>query len=569
VNTNHDEFAGFDVHQLEVLLSDDDGSECEEVLRILEVEDYGKLGSEAIKLANWFRDNGSEEEREVFDKAIQLATFYEMYPKMDRRRGRSVDLRQMQKYDSLRQMLEASDGQEDSLVARLLRSSGDMIGETSELFEVATFEYPKIQIPFDRVAYETFRDNLLEEMIGIRKELTEMAEKTVRAEMEEKVADPNATPEAKQEAQRILESDDVFESCPSLYDAWDKIETMLLRTALEIEKCRSAPYVSVAKSADDLLAEVASCCHATHATVSHVEAENAIRSTLDIAEAIHCLTETIRLSEQHPESLEPESCRLFAEAIRSRNPLELHDALTWIRENLVNRNECMRLLVREAESALHFLLELALQERYVGIRSRLSVAERRLYRFMYRRSPHLNGRIPQADEIGRSFVVGLDVEHAELFLKVIAYRGTPDHVRELEMRWKSYLRLYPFWCELMRFDDREEKRRQKTRYVTSRHEDDLIASPMSDEHEIRLPRDLVDASVESVEALATKYCTDKQRKYIMLAYIDDKTHKDIASIHGVTQQAVSKSIARGLQKIREGIMCDGAIVLATDYREGA
>lgn len=389
-----------------------------------------------------------------------------------------------------------------------------------------------------------------------------MADETTRKELRKRLADPAASVDAKQDARRILASDDVFEECPGLYDAWDRIETMLMKEAIKIEERRSEPFEGLVAEADAILSEVAIICDEEDSIVARAESDRIICETLNITDAIDCLRRVIHVGKEHPNALEQESSELLADAIRSRDPLELWDGLTWVRENLINRNECIRLLMREAEMVLHFLLELALQERYVKMRPHMSRAERRLFQFMHRRSPELNGRIPAIDEIGRSFVIGLDAENAELFLEVIGYGGTPEKNRELSHRWKSYLRLYPFWCELMQFDDREEKRRRSTHYITPNHEYGLADTSNAHDPHVRLPR----SSVDSVDSLAQRYCTDTQQRYLLLAFVDRQSHTEIAERFGVSQQAVSKSIGLAMKRIREGLVADRLVELAGNHR---
>ncbi|MEL6109115.1 MAG: hypothetical protein AAFU85_24170 [Planctomycetota bacterium] len=92
---NEFEFPGFDVHQLDVVMVDDEGMQRDEILRIFDVDDYETLVQEAIYLADWFREHGAnDEERDLYDVAVQLVTFYNMAPSIDRRRqGRLTSTR--------------------------------------------------------------------------------------------------------------------------------------------------------------------------------------------------------------------------------------------------------------------------------------------------------------------------------------------------------------------------------------------------------------------------------------------------------------------------------------------
>jgi len=559
--------SGFITHELKVVLTDDEsGLTHEEVFRVFDIDDYESLATDAIGLAEWYRDNGeTEEDREMFDTAIQLVSFYNLAPSVDRRRHRTVDVQQMGRYESFRELMELSGVRGRNQLGKLLNSPGAKLKETRELFEIAAFHESSIEIPVTPEAYESFRDNLLEEMANIREDLTKQAEAVARDELRTRLNDPSVDEKGRKKASRLLKTDDMFEAFPGLYDAWDKVESMLIREAIKIENDRSAPFEEVVAMADETLAAVAGRVHSDRDVVYQDEAEQVIKKELDTKSAAACLTQAIAISRVHPDALEGEVLELFEQALDSCDPVELWDALTWIRENLVNRNECVRLLLREAEWVLHFLLELALHNRYVTMRAHMTVPERRLFQFLYRRSPSFNGRIPGVDEIGRSFILGIDEQNVETLLEVIGFRGSPKQREELQHRWKSYLHLYPFWCDLMQFDDRESKRRVRETQFTPAIESELVAE-VSTVDIPQLPRGLVDASIDSVEQLAVRYCTEIQRKYLVLAFVNQLSQTEIATKFGVSQQAVSKAISSGMGRIRDGLIKDEMIELPEDAK---
>ena len=147
--------------------------------------------------------------------------------------------------------------------------------------------------------------------------------------------------------------------------------------------------------------------------------------------------------------------------------------------------------------------------------------------------------------------------------------GTKDLGKELERRWRAYLRFYPYWLEIIQDEDREAKH-QKTvqskmlsldcpigsdangKILTLK---DTIAAPNNK------PTNLLQAMVLStqstLEEWAKKYCTAKQAGHILRYFGESKTEVEIAEEDGVSQQAVSKSIRAAVKRIREGLTRDG------------
>lgn len=565
-----DPFSGFEIEELEVLITDDDGTTRNEVLRVFLVDDLETLIAESIAIASDYRDFGEDEEdREFFDVAIQLASLFEIYPKLDQREDRGVNLRDFDKYESLKQMLDMTGDENSPRVIQLLNSSEQSTAEMPILYTNATYKNPEIVIPVNREAYIEFRDGLLEEMKAIRDELSVMATEVARKEMQSVLDATESTQEQRDHARDVLAAEDVFEVLPKLDDATDKIEAMLIKTAIEMEEERAVPFQEPIRVAEELLVEVASKLHANEKIVSRKHANSTIKSTLRIAESVECLKQVICLGEAEGGILEVQPTELIELAISSKDPLQLHEALTWVRENLVNRNECMRLVSREAEASVEILAELALETRYLKMRKHMTLAERRLFRFMCFRSEDLGWRVPALNILGRSFVLGLGSSNAELFFSVIAFGGSSEEVQELERRWKSYLRLYPFLVDLMRFDDREKKRRSKTDFLTPQDSDNLYSQRGSLDEPKCLPAALVDEDVGSIKRLTDTYCTETQKRYVTHAYIDNMTHASIAQKCGVSQQAVSKAITAGLNKIRHGIGDDQLVEFTTAIKKGA
>lgn len=368
-----------------------------------------------------------------------------------------------------------------------------------------------------------------------------------------------------------MDAEDVFEVCPELYDAWDEIEQMLMKTALRIETDRTLPFEHLLLPASQILANITelSASENMQSDGPTEIADDQLRRFLDVDSAVEVVQRIIDVESRNPDSLGEQAQKLMIEAVERKDPLDLWEALEWFCENMVNRNECIRLLAREAEWILHILLELALIERYVEIRPELSQAERRLFHFMYRRSPWFNGRIPALDQIGTGFLFGLDDEHASLVIGVAGYRGDADQRNELETRWKAFIGLYPFWLELLRSQDSERKSRRRSEAMTPEIEDNLGCDDPRELVDMHLPRELVDASIESVQILAEQYCTASQRPVIIGRFVDRKTQDELAIEFGVSQQAISRTLKSGLDRIRKGLFQDQKLESANDRQRSA
>ena len=206
--TGRNEGAEFDVQTVEFVVNGRDGEVSYEKLRIFRLLDCTRLIEEGIAYARWFADNGiDEDERSWFSHAIQLVTLFDQVSHVDKRRSREFDVRQACRYESLKGLLENPTASGQTRVDSLLQSVESDWSES--LFEAATYEKPEVQIPVTRLAYERFRDSILEEMVVIRKELEETAEKVVHDEMRDRLQQPGLSDEDRTKAERVLDADDV------------------------------------------------------------------------------------------------------------------------------------------------------------------------------------------------------------------------------------------------------------------------------------------------------------------------------------------------------------------------
>ena len=559
-----DIFSTFDIDKLKVEVNADNGGTKQETLRIFHLKDLDSLMLDALEMATYIRHFGeNEDDRDFYDNVIQLASLHDILPRFDKSHNRFVNSKHFEDYESLKQLLEMTGDQDCPRITSLLQNSEQE--SIDDLFAKATYANPEILIPVHPETYVEFRERFLEEMMAVRTELIELASKAARKKMQEVLNNPNSTQEQLKLAHDVLNADDVFEIMPELNDTSDRIESMLMNSAIRIEEEGALPYQELVNEVGIILEEVASRIYRDGSVESVSQADSIISTTLRISDSIRCLEQIVQVGGNFPDTLGSDAENMCISAIDSMDPLELYDALTWVRENLVNRNECLRLVFREAEACVELLMELALDERYRVLRRHMTRSERRLFRFMYSRSTHVGDRIPYLNLLGRNFALGMGAQNAELFLSVIAYKGSKEQVEELKKRWTAYLELHPFWVDLLRFDDRERKR-TRSRPFTPLEEDSLASQSVFCGYK-NLPGGQTHVSEWSVESLTEKYCTETQSAYITQAYVEKKTHDSIAKESGVTQQAVSKAISAGLTKIRNGLEQNGLVRPKTNLRK--
>jgi hypothetical protein len=263
-------------------------------------------------------------------------------------------------------------------------------------------------------------------------------------------------------------------------------------------------------------------------------------------------------------------------ARQSEDVIEKWDAIAWITRNLVSHRECIRRLCREAESVAWGFLEYGLKQVYLKIRDRLNIHERRMFKLMYFRLPRLGHRIATECPIARSFFLGMDEETRGLIILVLVFKvsgwgSTGGLDRELNRRWRAYLKLYPCSVEIRQDNEREAKRgevdrkwlRSTEERLKGKDEDEKLILGDTLEDERARPKDLAQALVLAKTGDAKnwlrKYCTKKQADHIIKHLLDDKTEVEIAREENVTKQAIHDSIIAGLKRLENGLKRDGVI----------
>jgi DNA-directed RNA polymerase specialized sigma24 family protein len=206
----------------------------------------------------------------------------------------------------------------------------------------------------------------------------------------------------------------------------------------------------------------------------------------------------------------------------------------------------------------------------------MTVPERRAYALLYFRQPIFNDHVAATNPVIMSFFTNMDAETQTLILLVLVFRmrewgGEKNLDKELERRWRAYLRFYPYWLEIIQDEEREAKRQQgaQRKTLSLSHPiftdedgnelrlEDVIADPKSK------PANFLQAVIleggAMLEDWAKMYCTPKQATHVVGRFREAKTETEIAKEEGISQQAVSKSIRAACKRIREGLIRDGVL----------
>jgi hypothetical protein len=245
------------------------------------------------------------------------------------------------------------------------------------------------------------------------------------------------------------------------------------------------------------------------------------------------------------------------------------DALVRIVQRIKRFNEVARQEQRHAEAAFHSLAAFVLREVYRALRPRLSRWERRLFLLMYLPKPALGNRVPALVPVLGSFFTGMDEDTRSLLVRVLVFKETDWGERknldkELERRLRAYLCFYPAWLAIVQDADREAKRYRPTsidRTCVAREGEDLSPVEIMDP---KSPKNFLEwlelRSRETVEGWARKYCaTERRARYVIDHFAGHMSQETIARREGVTQQAASKQIRRGLKEIEQGLRRDGEL----------
>lgn len=539
---------------------------------------------------------------------LRLMTWHNtMMPNKDRRKGRNFDVTTFERCESLRELTLLTRTQHASLPDRLMAVAGERCRGQVDSFDSAAYERPQIRFPGPIEDYEQFRDLALQELVDLKEEfekalcqgVTQALRKAIDAQGQgrrrlneeevqavlDRLSDGRALRAIRKRMGSFLGSvEDKEEAYAKRFcDVVEKIDAMnaQLVTAIRREapsaigtdgKPKStlgdAEYVSLlertlsSEAADKLLGEILSRIEQDHDLVplGVVELD-------EYPEAAVC-DEGIERSE--PANATPPAFTVYEEyqqvltlAIANDELSSKWDALCQMRAQLVNRTEYMRLFHRECEMARSVMFGHAVRVLYQRIREHLTKEERRMFLLLYFPNRWLKGRVAAHEPLGWCFLDALGEETAYLLYLVLVQKKGNDAQRDaLERRWHAFLRFYPHWLEIVRFDEREGRRLRSDRAPALPLIECVTGNPRG--RTSQFATDFKTVTSDRLPDWVEAYCTPTQSGYLLEYFRDGRTEAAIAGAHGVSQQAVHKGIKSGLSRLRKGLLADGKLEVESD-----
>lgn len=561
--------------------------------------------------------NTEGEEREFYQWVILMGRFHYIYPELDPRRERHFNINTLNDSETLKNLTELSQSKGLSKAERLVKFVGETGAPTIRLLQEAIYIRPDLAIPLSQPDYVDFREQILSEMMWVNEQIKGIQRNAIKKWRRKVESNKKIPPHKKTRLLEKLAAVEAGEGSANMWETTLLMEQEVLKGVLQVEDEKSSQFTDVAEEA----------CTLTDAIGHEVEEKNikmltddgvsftpeyaaCIHKHLDTEAANRLLWKTIVRYEQvfkiEPmrdidmsgvdevldDSTSPDAEALAAQitpseltefqqylglwsAYRSEDLFDKWYMLGWIAANLVNRNECLRLLQREAESVYHAVLDYGFKQEYRKIRHLLTRSERRAYALMYFRLQTFDYRVPAMDPVISSFFTGMDEETKGLillvlFFKIHEWNGTKNLDKELDRRWRAYLHFYPYWVEIIQDEDREAKRQKTTaaKMISLDHVvgidengkkltlESILPDPKS--QPANLLQAIVLSSQPTLEEWAKKYCTPTQARHI-IEVAEGKTEVEIAKSDGVSQQAVSKSVRGAIKRIRSGLIHDGVL----------
>jgi len=627
----------FETTPLRITITGKDGIPEEHALRVLLPKSGDALEQVWERLFNMYqRTTGSE--REFYRWVILMLQFYHLSPELDPKRIRHFNIKTLNRSAEFYSMAKMTHMKGTPQIERLIKFAGETVAPTTELLQKAIYKQPEIRVPLSRPHYLMFREQMLSELLNVNEQLRPMEREAIAQARRDIRSDKRIPVNHRTKALAHLAAIAHDKRDTTLSEAYQRIWAELMKEATEIEARHAAQFADLVEEAVRLQAPIADEVDTQHLT--RVEADGitltpeyvaCIKVRLDSEAVDRLLWRAIERYEQVfeiaplrgielldvpkeilenqsadevvpddqptlPEGPEFEQYLGFWSAYKTDDVLEKWRILCWITTSLINRNECVRLLRREAEGVYHGVLEYTSKEFYRKISHQLTRPERRAYALLYFRLPRLGSHIAILNPIMHSFFTGMDQDTQALILLVLVFKirvWKGERLdQELERRWRAYLRLYPFWLEIIQDEDREAKR-QRTLYTTPQrntgepgHDDEdterhqkkcrtlslqgVVATDHEGqeqrlEHVVPDPKSTPDNMLQALiqqeqgelEDWARKYCAPKQATHVIKYFRDQNTEVQIAQEDGITQQAVNKSLHAGIKRIAAGLRRDG------------
>jgi hypothetical protein len=579
------------------------------------------------------REQTAEEEHDFYQWVIQMWCFYFIYPTLDPHRTRRFNLNTFDHSETLQALAAQTQAKRLAKPDRLIKFAGETTTPTNRLLLDAIYVRPDLNIPLGGPDYITFREECLSEMMrvmdqidGIKRNAIEMVQHFIEKAQRDVQSDRDLSADQRAkvmaelisiQAEELANLDQLHLKCmrSEIEEALEAEGKLAAQFADLVEEARrlqepigrevaDQPIGRLVEHGESLTPEYIACIQARldRRAVDRLLWQTILRfeevyglepmrglQLVDLPENIEDIgspgeDEFVLLADLDAAAIEQEILDKpefgqylgFWSAYLSTNTLEKWSMVCWITAHLANRNECVRLLQREAEGVYHGVLDYAFKEVYRKIRRGMTVPERRLYALLYFRQPLFNYHVAAVNPIITSFFMDMDLQTQALIILVLGFKvrewgGEKDLDKELERRWRAYLRFYPYWVEIIQDEEREAKRQQGARRKTLSLHHPIFTD--EDGHELRLEDVIADPQSKPANFLqavtleggamlgdwAKTYCTPKQATHVVGRFRDAKTETEIAKENGISQQAVSKSICAAFKRIREGLMRDGVL----------
>jgi len=549
------------------------------------------------RLMNDFGQSAGEEQ-EFYCWIISMLWFRHFSPDLDERRTRRFNIRSFHTSETLQSMAKMTRTDRLPAVDRLERIADDTTRPTIKLLMEAIFKGPDITIPLSPEHYVAFRNHVLSEMQRAmlmlegwkQKELTELQRRLesksnmkageqakLRAKLKsletgedqsfvERVCEPSIgyllEQSLKREEAFSCRFQDLVEKAKGLQESvFKEVKERDIEMLLDDEETFTPEYADCiarnfdVRGADALLEDVI----LRYEEVGRIPSKKAVEDTTD---------EIVQFSGGLP--FDPGHYLALVRTREKGDTFDKWNALGWVTTDLVNRNECVRLLCREAEAVWLGVLECGFKQVYRKIQHRLTAPERRAFALLYFRQTVFDYRIAALDPVIMSFFTGMDEETQAMAILVLVLKqegwdGIKDFRRKLETRWRRYLHFYPSWLELIRSDERESKQAQVSSEVNISFETAFVENKKGKKLKIEAvlqdphfdPENLLQAltleEYGTVREWTEKYCTPTQARYVEKYACERKSVLEIAAEEGKTHQAVSKVIRTARKRIEEGL----------------
>ena len=593
-------------HEVFTLVDENGQAVDKPAVRCLEIESI-----DGEKPIEWAIERACEQysqntgDAEVFYwRLISLVLFRFASGEMDVRRTRSFRITSLDRERSLQDLAEYAGMARRPRVERLLRFGGETSAPTEKLLREAVFQRPSFGLRLSAKDYGLLRDELLSRLYENSLDHIEQCWEAdgTSEEIRCQKAVANNRPKDREKTDGTGSS-----VAKNPCDVFLRLNRQILAEAEDAERKRAAFFVEDSRRACSMREPLLDAMRGKKSPGLDID-QSVITETVDIEAAREFLRRVLKHYEEFY-GISPATAAWTRNAVTGQTPGRPGNDVTFPSEEslwreyvglvigvydegpeavflglmvaadgLSDRSEYLRKMQREADCVFQILRYYVYRIAYDRLRSQLGRAERRLYRLLHFPRCVFNYEIAATNPTIMSFWYGMDNTTQNLIVSVLVFgiKRVPDFLDardELARRWRAYLRFYPYWCDMVQNDERERKRtarqwkrgRELSLSMTVGKEEDGRETKLSDRIAARNDNlnDLltfwIGVSVESMRLWPEQYCTPKQAAHVIARFLENKSESEIAKEHGISQQAVSKSIMAGLERIRKGLRADGIL----------